>query len=61
MDFNHSEKSIQLLGEVRNFMNEFVYPIEEDIYNTVEREIGLGLSGKVIQLLSSITTISFNA
>ena len=33
MDFNHSEKSIQLLGEVRNFMNEFVYPIEEDIYN----------------------------
>ncbi len=27
--------------------------IEEDIYNTVEREIGLGLSGKVIQLTIS--------
>ena len=33
MDFTHSEKSVQLLGEVRNFMKEFVYPIEEDIYN----------------------------
>ena len=27
--------------------------IEEDIHKTVEREIGLGLSGKVIQLTIS--------
>lgn len=33
MDFNYSDRSIQLLDEIKNFMAEYVYPIEDDVYN----------------------------
>ena len=33
MDFRYNDKSRQLLEQVRAFMKEHVYPIEEDIYN----------------------------
>jgi acyl-CoA dehydrogenase len=33
MDFNYSDKSRQLLDEIKNFMAEYVYPIEEDVFN----------------------------
>ena len=43
---NYLEKALSNLDNT-------IEQIEEDIYNTVEREIGLGLSGKVIQLTIS--------
>ncbi len=33
MDFRYNDKSRQLLEQVRAFMKEHIYPIEEDIYN----------------------------
>ena len=33
MDFNYSDKSRQLLDEIKSFMAEYVYPIEEDVFN----------------------------
>ena len=33
MDFNYSDKSRQLLDEIKGFMAEYVYPIEEDVFN----------------------------
>ncbi len=33
MDFQYNDKTRQLLDEVRAFMNEHVYPIEEEVYD----------------------------
>ncbi len=32
MDFVYNDRTRQLLDEVRGFMHEYVYPIEEEIY-----------------------------
>ena len=33
MDFSYNEKTRQLLDQIKAFMHEHVYPVEEDVYN----------------------------
>jgi len=39
MDFEHSERSLILLERVRAFMQEHVYPVENEAYEALDREV----------------------
>jgi len=39
MDFEHSERSLILLERVRAFMREHVYPVENEAYEALDREV----------------------
>jgi acyl-CoA dehydrogenase len=39
MDFNHSERSLVLLDRVKAFMAEHVYPIEDEAFAALDREV----------------------
>ena len=60
MDFRYNDKSRQLLEQVRAFMKEHIYPIEEDVYdfNHDPKNLSMLLASEAGELLAEFRWIT---